>query len=236
MAIGRAQVRSAQSGGLAYTSAVTVGSLLVAVVNVIRQTTQGTVSAVSDSVNGAWTEAASVQYTTSGWLNEVSLWYRANTGAGTPTVTPTFTGLTTCMSLAEYTGMPTTATLDGTATTTGNTASTSHTTGNATTTTADLLLGAAGDWGDNDVYTAGSGWTKATAFESSGNIQCFLEDQGVGTTGVVAGTYAASYTTAASSNAAGVFATFNAGAAAAPPPAAPVVAPSLAAISRSSTW
>jgi large repetitive protein len=206
--IGRAQSVSSHpangsTGALAYSSAVSTGSLLVALVNCAASAVQRNTATVVDTVNGSWTKAAAALYTESGWLGEVSIWYRANTAAGTPTVTADFGNVSTiCMSLVEYTGMPTSITVDRTVT--NSDTGTSHATGNTTTTAIDLLIGGFGDWGSNNAYTAGSGWTKVTAFENSSSIQCMLEDRGVGSTGATVGTYSATCTTDSSNTPANI--------------------------------
>src|SRR5579859_2939468 len=66
---------------LAYTSAVTAGSTLVACVSAAN--TAG--AAGSDSVNGSWTTIKNIS--TSGAANDGWMGYKPNTGSGTPTVT-----------------------------------------------------------------------------------------------------------------------------------------------------
>ncbi|HXV05798.1 MAG TPA: polysaccharide lyase [Solirubrobacterales bacterium] len=114
---GRAQIDSGTSLSVGYSNTVQAGSLLVGVF----RTASGT--AVSDNVNGPWVRAAS-----SG-VN--SLWYlpNAKAGATTVTVTGTMSGPVRA-GIAEYSGVATSAPLDGsscnetgfgTASTTGST-------------------------------------------------------------------------------------------------------------------
>lgn len=82
----------------AYTNAVTAGDLLVAGITTSDGGTDP-ISAVSDSLNGAWTRVTSVKYGN----GHVDLYYRANSAAGADTVT--FTGTQSAFTIAEYSGL-----------------------------------------------------------------------------------------------------------------------------------
>lgn len=72
----------------AFGSAVTAGQLLMAIT--INNNSSSTTDSVSDSVNGSWGTAACSFTGANGDLDEV--WVKANSAAGTPTVTATLTG------------------------------------------------------------------------------------------------------------------------------------------------
>lgn len=120
-----AYVKSASDGptgasttvSVAFGSAVSAGSLLIAAV---AASSNIATSDLTDSVNsGSWTELGATNgYTTGGLVVlgdcRVSLWYRLNTSAGTPTVTGTYAsssgGRMICV--AEYSGIATSGALD----------------------------------------------------------------------------------------------------------------------------
>ncbi len=123
---------------LAYAQAVSAGSLLVAVIGTF---TAGITLTVSDSVNGAWTQAGSYSVGTD-TNSRISIWYFENSGAGTPTLTVAVSS-TVYVSLAlhEYTGCLTSGALRSTVTNTeAGSATTSATTGTCTATAGDLVV------------------------------------------------------------------------------------------------
>jgi hypothetical protein len=109
---------SATTVAATYPGAVTAGNLLVAF---FTSDALGGPSGVSDSVNGAWTAASS----NASWAVRGDIYFKANTGAGTPVVTVTWAGAQAnrCVYIAEYSGILTSSPNDknvgnGTATTT----------------------------------------------------------------------------------------------------------------------
>src|SRR6266446_1857618 len=93
------------TGTLAYASAVTAGNLLV--VGTSGGDASVTISSAADNVNaGNWSEA--VQRSTDNHF--VGIFYKTNTGAGTPTVTVTLStgaGVGAEMTLFEFSGATT---------------------------------------------------------------------------------------------------------------------------------
>ena len=116
---------------LAFSSGVTAGSFLVAA---IRE--NNSVSAVSDDVNGSWTELIDLDNTVVG----LNVWYKENAGAGPTTVTVTTStgGQTLRYGIAEYSDAPSSSAVDDydsasfTTTTTPSTASLTTTGANRT--------------------------------------------------------------------------------------------------------
>lgn len=123
----------------AYDAAVLAGSLLWC--GIMYDSTGGiTTSGVSDSVNGAWTQAG--VSTTNEFSARQEIWYKLNTGAGTPTVTVTLSGSAGFrrLTVTEVTGVATSNALDKTDGDTANTAA--PTTGPVTTTTDGQYIAA----------------------------------------------------------------------------------------------
>jgi hypothetical protein len=215
--ISRAQALSvhpdnATTGSTLLNGAPKEAALLVAVVCCMAEGAQRNTTAFSDDVNGDWTQVPDAAlFSFSGWLGEVSIWYYVNSTANAkvPTVTAEFDGnvASNCMSIVEYIGVPMQITYDVSAAADSDDG-TGHTTTGALTTQTDLLIGGFGDFGTESVYTAGTDWTKVTAFEDSSNIQCMIQDQGVGTTGMAADTYTADCTTDIDTTVGAVFAAF----------------------------
>src|SRR5687768_12674598 len=117
---------------LAYDAAVLSGSLLYAAV--AYDAGGGiTTTGVSDSVNGAWTQAGASDQDE--FDNRTEIWYRENSGAGTPTVTVSLSASAGFRQLivTEVTGAATSSALDKTAHATAN--STAVNSGSQTTTT-----------------------------------------------------------------------------------------------------
>lgn len=71
---------------LAYSGAVSAGDTLFAAIGVSGAGSQAALTGVSDSVNGAWTSMAAMQYNSSPDKG-IQIFYFPNSGAGTPTVT-----------------------------------------------------------------------------------------------------------------------------------------------------
>jgi hypothetical protein len=109
---GTSATTSAATLALAYAAAVAAGNLLVAAAG-WQSTTLG--ASVADSVNGAWTSipGAFASNGVAGYSSE--LFYRPNTGAGTPTVTLTVGGPVAfrLLDILEYSGGATGTPLDG---------------------------------------------------------------------------------------------------------------------------
>lgn len=99
-----------------YAAPVLAGSLLWCAVGAGNVT----VSGVSDSVNGAWTQAVSVL--NPDFSSRLDIWYRENSGAGTPTVTATLSAGSAgrTIILHEVTGIATASARDKTASASGN--------------------------------------------------------------------------------------------------------------------
>lgn len=110
-ATGNFAATSSTTLAVSYSSAVAAGNLLVCK----AQCDFNTTLAVSDSVNGAWTALGTRQFLTG--AGSVQLFYRQNTGAGTPTVTMT-TGVSTGyrnLIIGEWAGIAAVALDTGTA-------------------------------------------------------------------------------------------------------------------------
>lgn len=174
---GASNATSGTSMTVSYGSSVTAGHLLVGMFRAA-----GTTS-VSDSRNGAWTKAIGA----SDGVN--SLWYRANTIAGSTTVTATGTTSGPIRAvIADYSGIATTAPLDGTAcnTGTGTTATTGTT---ASVPAGELAFAGVGTFDSPITVTAGAGATLRTQFTGSNGTSA---DEDVLST--VAGTQNKSFT------------------------------------------
>lgn len=120
---------------VAYTGPVTAGNLLVCGMG----TDNPSAISVSDNINGAWT-GIGTQLTNGALASR--MFFRANTGAGTPTVTATTgSGAYKNLRIGEWDGVATTAPLDASNGTTGN--STAPATPVTTITDHDLIIGTA---------------------------------------------------------------------------------------------
>jgi hypothetical protein len=152
---GASNATSGTSMSVSYGSSVTAGHLLVGMFRAAGTT------AVSDSRNGAWTKAIGA----SDGVN--SLWYRANAIAGTTTVTVTGTTSGPIRAVvADYSGVATTAPLDGTACNTGTgTAATTGTT--ASVPAGELAFAGVGMFDSPITVTAGAGMTLRNQFTGS---------------------------------------------------------------------
>jgi hypothetical protein len=174
---GTSKATSGTSTTVSYSSAVTAGNLLVGMFRAA-----GTTS-VSDSQNGVWTKAVGA----SDGVN--SIWYRTNALAGTTTVT--VSGSTSGpirAVIAAYSGIATSAALDGTAcnTGTGTTATTGTT---ASVPAGELAFAGVGTFDSPITVTAGAGATLRNQFTGSNGTSA---DEDVLST--VAGTQNKSFT------------------------------------------
>lgn len=178
MAIAHVQSRGTAGKSLAYSGAVTAGSLLVCGI-----CSAGNITQVSDSVNGNWTKAVD-EDGLGGTEAYTEIWYFANTGAGTPTVSFTggFDGFES-MAIAEYSGVATASPLDQTQHAFDASGTTHPDTGNtATTTQADeLLIGVFGNPGSRTI-TPGDSFTERYD-ETSNSRAVWLGDKIVSATG-----------------------------------------------------
>ncbi len=217
---------------LAYTSDNTGSNLLLCLVT--WDTAGGRViDTVTDSKSNAWSLAKFQDDTTN--LQGCALYYAPNAAAGPNTVTVTFNGsaLFTGLIVGEYSGIATSSPLDGTPagqTTSGTTATDNVTSGNTTTgQSGSLIIGAMADTDGNATMSAGTGFTKQGASQTSG---LSLEDMVQGSAGAIAATW----TRSVAGRYAAITAAFKAaaGGTQAPPPS-PFVTPSRAA-THSSVW
>ncbi len=150
----------------AYTSAVTSGNLLIALIYPSGTTS---VSSVTDSLSQTWTQIAGASGTTT---SSAYIYYQKNTAGGACTVTVTLGAAANCnIIIYEFSGCDTAAPLDQ-SNTTVTTSSTATTSGNVTTTVADELLIGGAHCGLN--ATAGeAGWT-AIAPTTRGNLAEYI--------------------------------------------------------------
>lgn len=139
---------------LAYNGAVTPGNMLWCEVSCADNQT---ISGVSDSVNGAWSSAINVNNTPNN--QRTALFYQENTGAGTPTVTATFSAEANFVHLTimEESGVATTTPLDKVTSAIGT--SNSASSGNVTPATDGQTL-AGGMQAFGVTITATGGWTR----------------------------------------------------------------------------
>lgn len=190
---------SAASIVKAYTNNVTAGNTLYALIS--DWTSGGGVqpTSVSDNLNGNWTLVTSQVHPTD--ANWVGLYIKANTLGGAATVTATRTS-TTCdwaMVIWEMSGLGTSPTQDGTPVLGNNSATTSHTSGNKTgVSSGSQLFGLLGDSGYNTSRTPSGSWSVGVSSANSTADEATMSHQGTGS-GVAAGTYAATFTSGASS-------------------------------------
>ena len=178
MAIAHVQTKGAENTStttlaITYNSAITPGSLLV---GCIRCGADTTISA-SDTVNSGWTEVINQVLAGHG---RVAIFYFANTGAGTPTVTYTI-GTTSSIraTIHEYSGAATSSVTDGTpAAETGSDLSSTGTDGPDITTTVggDLVLAALGTNNSASV-TEGTGWTRREDVPDDPSLRLFVQDR-----------------------------------------------------------
>jgi hypothetical protein len=170
---------------LAFSSNVTLGSLRLCVLR--PATNSDVVSTVVGSASGA--------YTRLGTINNAALslrsflYYKEGGAAGAEnvTITTTTTGNTSRIALAEYTGVLSSASLDGTALAQRFTSGTTISTGIVTTTAADSLLVAI-LLADADATTVVPASSETERLESGARLQ--LQDKGA----AIAGDYTSSWT------------------------------------------
>jgi hypothetical protein len=143
------------SSGLAYAANCTPGSLLVCVLSC---STTGLTLGVSDSVNGAWTQAVA---TTNANATVGIFFFAGNASAAKPTVTCTQSGTGSMrFALEEWAGIATTSALDQTASATPG-SGTSPSSGNtsATTVANELVIGGISGASGTPTITAGGSAT-----------------------------------------------------------------------------
>ena len=167
----------------AYPSAVGVGSLLVAT---WRMASTTNTMAVSDSVNGSWTQALRQNNTTDGV--SVAVFYKYNTAAGTPTVTFTSNvAAAQWITIDEYSGLLTlTDPIDQTEGAEADSTSTMTSDSFTTTSNYELFIVGTG-FGGATTQTAGTNYTQRRV-TSDGRLSC--EDRIV----TAVGSYTASTT------------------------------------------
>lgn len=166
----------------------------------------GTLS-ITDSASQSYSTATTI----TGTVAQTSkIFYFPNTAAGVTSVTISSTSSTDLdLIVTEYSGILTASPLDKTSTN-GQLASTSWTSNATATTTqgSELLIGSCmGNLHNTTTFTAGTGWTAvATVLSTRGgaNLELFMEDQVVSSTG----TYAATGTTSQNDNEYASIATF----------------------------
>ena len=156
---GEATGGAVSSMNVVYGSAVVSGHNLFAWLRIGNSGQTGV--AVSDNVNaGNWTLATSIVDSTNG--RAIYLFYKENTGAGTPTVTASWSTSTAnndALQIYEYSGLATSNSLDQ-KTSANPATSTTPTSGSITTTQAsELILGA---------VVLGSGTLTTVSTESTG--------------------------------------------------------------------
>ena len=155
----------------AFANPVSVGDLLVAGITTNDGGTDP-ISAVSDSLNGAWTRALSVKYGN----GHIDLYYRANTAPGVDTVT--FTGTQSAFTIAEYSGVQGSNPLDqfaSRASTGSPSAGPTSAIGGAN----ELVIGLAGNPAPSSsttAFTAGTGFTQRIQAVAAWTYANGLED------------------------------------------------------------
>ncbi len=160
----------ATNPSLAYTSNVTAGNLLVMA---CKAGTSATITNVSDSLNGSWTQAVE----RIDGVDRLAIWYKANTLGGAVTVTCSTAGTDNALTIAEFSGVRPSAPLD-------QTASGSDPVGSVTLTTANTaalaqpgeLVFAGGESGFN-TFTAGT--SDGTAFTIASQAAAGASNQSV---------------------------------------------------------
>jgi PKD repeat protein len=157
------------SASLTLSKPVAGGDLLVAGI-----TTGGSqVSGVSDSLNGAWTAASSLAYGN----GYVDIYYLQDSKSGSVTVTVAGSG---ALSVAEYSGVATTAALDQVASgsTTGSTLEAGPTAGIGE--AGELVVGVGGQTYAGTGFSAGTGYTLRESAISNWLYAGGLEDMSAG--------------------------------------------------------
>lgn len=137
---------------VALTKAVTAGDLLVAGITTNDSGTDP-VTGVSDSVNGAWTRASSVNYGN----GHVDLYYLQNAKAGSVTVT--LAGGGGALTVAEYSGIAAASSLDQVTNASGSSSALHAGPTAAIGGAGELVVGVGGQSNAGSGLTAGSGFT-----------------------------------------------------------------------------
>jgi uncharacterized repeat protein (TIGR01451 family) len=198
------------SAALAFPSANTGGNFIAVV---IRAGKVGQVFTVSDSRGDVYRRALQVSAT----LDTVTLgiFYAEGIagGANTVTVADTVSGGTLRFAVLEYSGVATSASLDGTPGLAEGTGTAMGSPSTTTTAAGDLILGLL-DAADGETFTAGTGFTIEERVPASG-VKLAVEDRVQASAGAIA---ASATISAAQPWAAGV-AAFRAASAGPPPPA-----------------
>ncbi|MGD1052671.1 MAG: PKD domain-containing protein, partial [Candidatus Dormibacteria bacterium] len=156
---------------VALPSGVTAGDLLVVGITTNDTSSTDPITAVSDSLNGAWTEVASAHYGN----GHVDLWYVLNSKAGSDTVT--ITGVAAALTAAEYKAVATSSALNEDATNTGdNSATLTAGPTSAISASGELVLGVGGEISVGSGFTVGSGFALREQAISAGTCNTGLED------------------------------------------------------------
>jgi PKD repeat protein len=155
-------VQGAETVGssVALTKAVTAGDLLVAGITTNDSGTDP-VTGVSDSVNGAWTKASSVDYGN----GHVDLYYLQGAKAGSVTVT--LAGGGAAVTVAEYSGVATAAALDQVTSGSGSSSTLQAGPTAAIGGAGELVIGVGGQTNVGSGLTAGGGFTLREAAVSN---------------------------------------------------------------------
>lgn len=177
MAIALVQSKGTNGKSLAFDSSVATGNLLICCI-----ASAGDITAVSGSVNGAFTKA--VDNGQSGPLIFTEIWYKENCTGGAETIS--FTGgfdNFEHMAIAEYSGIATSGSLDKTASAIDVADETAYSSGTTATTTQanELLIGACGN-DSTKTSVPDAGWTERYEGTANSRVLAF-NDQIVSATG-----------------------------------------------------
>lgn len=174
---------SASSHALAFSGAVGAGSLLL--VGMRIGSASDLVTGVSDSVNGAWTRQTIRLQSTDAHTGYI--YSRANSAAGTPTVTITLSSAAGCrFGIQEASGF-TAAVIDQIASAMGT--STNPSSGNTPTTTDpdELLFAVLTNSGGAETAVAGTGFTIRQSIGTGSDLKYVQESRVVASTGTYPG-------------------------------------------------
>lgn len=176
---------SASPGTVALASTGAGNTLIVAVI--YNNTTATPITSITDG-GDTFTQIQTANI--NGFT--LQLWYAPNIAARTtPTLSVNFVAASGNISAIcrEYSGLAA-APLDKSANISAGAASTSASTGTTTATTQanELIVGAFGDVGASQVYTAGSGYGNITSIINATSKNVAMEDKIVAATGTQAGT------------------------------------------------
>lgn len=173
-------------------AAVSVGDLLVLHVIALNQldTTIPSITAISDSVNGAWSTTADSTATSTFYHAErQSVFSFPNSGLGTPVITVTLSNtggrnMNVGLQCAAFSGIVTTSPLDVAVPGSGTSATPSSGATGATGAANELVVGAYGDFGEGVTITEGAGFTLAGKHASDGGkYEGLLEYKDSGSSG-----------------------------------------------------